>query len=1155
MIAERLDATKIIFGLRGSFSTAIDHLCARSSLGNLSDQFRSQNRTQINRHYSYIGAGVAVPHLRIENLAAPELVLGLSPQGLSFNDVKVKVILLLVTPAEQPAQHLQMLQRVSSLLPAITEELLQQREPRRVLQTIARAEQMSALPTYLNLTQEQIAFELETDLADGLTSAEAHSRLAHYGRNVLQRVRREPWHVKLFRNLFSFFAVLLWIAAVLCFVPGVDLPQLGVAILTVILINGLFAFMQEYKSDRALEMLQQLIAQKCRVIRDGKISEIDAAELVPGDLITLEQGDLVPADGRLIEAFEVEVDNSSLTGESSPARRYKSDQPVLISGKFLWIELPNVVFAGTSLLRGHARAVVFGTGMNTEIGKIANLTQDIRTEPSPLQKQLRGTVYAITALASGLGLLFLFLGWLVGGLTFLEAFVFFIGLFVANVPEGLLPTVTLSLAMAVQRMAKRHALVKSLPSVETLGCTTVICCDKTGTLTQNLMMATEIAVDGEVIQVSGLGYSPQGEFSHGGQLLSLDSISRWTTLRRLLDCGFICNNAKLEERDTEYHVIGDPTEGALICLAERAGIRGTHQRLHLNPFESIRKRMSVVVKPYREREPTIYVKGAPLETLQQCDRIHDGLEVRPLTEAERKKILRTNDDMAKRGLRVLGFAYRDSAELDGAPYTSTDIETRLVFLGLVALSDPVRPEVPSAIHACHSAGIRVIVVTGDYALTARSIGQQIGLGQSGALPSLTGAEISEMDDQSLRDVLAQGETIFARVAPEHKLRIVSTLKQMGEIVAVTGDGVNDAPALKKADIGIAMGLRGNDVAKEASRMILADDNFSSIVAAIEEGRAVFDNMRRFMAYIFNHNPLEMYPYIAWLLFPSVPLAITVMGVLAVDVGTDLVPAMGLGVEPPEQEIMERPPRKRHTKLLSIGFILQNYFIQGTLVTLSCYATYLYFGWTMGYWRPGSGLMSMPATPKGLKFNEASLIYLQSLTAYFFPAVTTQLANVHCQRSWKSSLFSRDFLNAERRHNALAAIATWRLPKYTTRIRIEYQVREITRFSVFRSFSWLKSLERIERPVIVPFTAWLAHFLERHYIIFNFISNPLIDLGILFELLLCYLFFYTPLAQIYYFAPVPWHVYLFAFHGTLLLFAFEEIKKYYRRKGHQLKMLG
>ncbi|HET9916488.1 MAG TPA: HAD-IC family P-type ATPase, partial [Candidatus Binatia bacterium] len=792
MIAERLDSAKIVFGLKGELALAIDKLSARSQIADLGAKFHAQPPEKLNERYSYIGAGIAVPHLRIEDLAEPELILGLAPDGLAFNDHKIHIVLLLVTPAERPAEHLQLLQRIASLLPAIREELLKQRRPDEIVKIIARAEQQSALPTYINLTQEQIAFELQTDLINGLSSAEAQSRLDRYGGNTLQRSRRDPWQFKLLRNLFSFFAILLWIAALLCFVPGVDLPQLGIAILTVVVVNGLFAFLQEYKSDRALEMLQQMIAQRSTVIRDGSTQEIAAAALVPGDVIVLEEGDLVPADCRLTEAFEVEVDNSSLTGEASPARRYKSDQPVLIAGKFLWIELPNILFAGTSLLRGRARAVIFGTAMSSEIGKIANLTQEIASEQSPLQKQLRATVYAITALAGGLGLMFLLLGWWVAGLTFLEALVFCIGLFVANVPEGLLPTVTLSLAMGVQRMAKRHALVKSLPSVETLGCTTVICCDKTGTLTQNLMMATEVAVDGKRIEVSGVGYRPQGEFVHDGQTLSLEAISHWHTLRRLLDCAFICNNAKIEKKDADFRVIGDPTEGALVCLAEKAGLRGTHQRLHLNPFESIRKRMSVVVRPYRQKDAVIYVKGAPVEMLAQCDRIHWGDEIRPLNELDRARILKENDAMASRGLRVLAFAYRDGAELNGTPFTAADIEKNLVYLGLAALSDPLRPEVAPAIHACHTAGIRVIMVTGDYALTAASIGRQIGLGQDAPLQTFTGAEVSEMDDQHLRGILLKGETIFARVAPEHKLRIVAQLKQMGEIVAVTGDGVNDA---------------------------------------------------------------------------------------------------------------------------------------------------------------------------------------------------------------------------------------------------------------------------------------------------------------------------------------------------------------------------
>jgi magnesium-transporting ATPase (P-type)/mannitol/fructose-specific phosphotransferase system IIA component (Ntr-type) len=1172
MIAELLAPAKIVFGLKGDFSQVLETLCKQSTIPGLPAQLRAKIINHNEDRFSYIGDGIAIPHLRVENIRAPELILGLSPVGVRVNDQVIRILLVLATPADQPAQHLQLLQRVCSLLPAIRDELLAQRDATRVIRAVARAEQQSALPTYINLTQEQIGFELQTDLTNGLTTEEAAARLARYGPNLLKRAYRSPWYLKLVRNLFSFFAVLLWIAALLCFVPGVDLPQLGLAILTVIVVNGLFAFLQEYKSDRALEMLQQLIAQRCRVVRDGKLNEVEARELAPGDIIVLEEGDLVPADARLLEAFEVEVDNSSLTGESNPARRYKSDQPILISGRFLWIELPNVVFAGTSLIRGRARALVFGTGMNSEIGKIANLTQAIEVEQSPLQKQLRTTVYAIAALAGGLGLVFLLLGWLVAGLTFLEAFVFFIGLFVANVPEGLLPTVTLALAMGVQRMAKRHALVKSLPSVETLGCTTVICCDKTGTLTQNLMMVTELAVEGKVIGVSGTGYQPRGTFTFDGNALSLEKISHWTTLRRLLECAFICNNARLEKSGTDYRVIGDPTEGALVCLAEKAGIRGTHLRLHLNPFESIRKRMSVVVKRDPRDEPTIYVKGAPLETLQRCDRILSGAEIRPLTDDDRKRITQENDSMARRGLRVLAFAYRDGGELHGASYTSVQVEEQLIFLGLAALSDPVRAEVPEAIRACHTAGIRVVMITGDYALTAVSIGKQIGLGQNSDLPVFTGAEISEMDVDRLRAILAKGETIFARVAPEHKLRIVSLLKAMGEIVAVTGDGVNDAPALKKADIGIAMGVRGNDVAKEAAHMILTDDNFSSIVAAIEEGRAIFDNIKRFAAYHLNSNPAEMYPYIFWILFPGLPLAMTVMGVLAVDVGTDLVPAMGLGMEFPEEGIMERRPRQRDEKLLSLQFILRSYLVQGSFLAFSCYATYYYMGSVLHTWQPGVSLSSMPFSPPGLRFSESSNAYLQTLAAYFFGMVTAQIANALCKRSWKSSLFSAAFLNPLDRRDALQAIADWRLPRYTARVMIDYHVTAGTEFIALRAFFallasllllpfrliWMllaQLIVKVEQPVIVPITAWLARFLDRHYVVFNFVSNPLVDLGILFELLLCYLFFYTPLSKIYYFAPVPWHVYLFAFHGTVLLIAFEEVKKYYRRKGHTLEFLG
>jgi sodium/potassium-transporting ATPase subunit alpha len=828
---------------------------------------------------------------------------------------------------------------------------------------------------------------------------------------------------------------------------------------------------------------------------------------VPGDLIVLEQGDIVPADARLTEAFDVEVDNSTLTGESTSARRYKSDVPVLLEGAFLWIELPNIVFAGTALLRGQARAVVFGTSMQTQVGEIAKLTQEIPTERSPLQIELGRAVFTIAAFASTLGALFLILGWLGTDLSFAQAFVFCIGLFVANVPEGLLPTVTLSLAMAVTRMAKKNALVKSLPSVETLGSTTVICSDKTGTLTENRMTVTEVFVDGKRIEVSGAGYRPEGSFFLEERELPSAEISGRAALSRLLECAAVCNHARIEKTDADYKAVGDATEAALRALAEKAGVRPAHRRLSVNPFDSVRKRMSVVAELEGREGPFLFAKGAPLEILERSDRIlYEGRAI-PLDHSHRARLKGEVDALAGRGLRILGLAYREVGKSERAPERE---ERGLVFLGLTAMSDPVRPAVRDAIESCHRAGIRVLMITGDYPVTAAAIARQIGIGDAGSRV-LTGAEIEKIDDGALRKVLADGEPLFARVSPDHKLRIVSVLKSMDEVVAVTGDGVNDAPALKKADIGIAMGIRGNEVAKEAADMILADDNFGTIVAAIEEGRAVFDNLKKFMAYVFNSNPQEMYPYIVWMLVPGAPLAMTVMGVLAVDVGTDLVPAMGLGAEPPERGIMERPPRRRDEKLLSLGLVLRSYFVQGSILALSCAVTYFYMGWWLGTLEDGISILSMPASPPGLDMGIASREYLQTLSAYFFGTVAVQIANVMCKRSRQSSLFSVDFLHSERRRELLARLRVW--------------------------------------------SARAADLLEKHPLWLNLLSNPLILGGIFFSLFFCFLLFYTPLSRIYFFAPVPWHVYLFAFHGALILLLFEEIKKYFRRRGYPLEFLN
>ncbi|HLE68117.1 MAG TPA: HAD-IC family P-type ATPase [Vicinamibacteria bacterium] len=1107
MIHELLRPEQVVLDARGPFPRLLEELLRRSSFSARRAEVEAALASESRQNYLFVDSGIAIPHVQLEGLTAPELVIAVCPRGVDIDGQRAHVVVLLGSPADQTASHLQLLQRLASVLPAVAEDLLKLKREGEVVRRLARQETLPGRATFINLTQDQVAFELRTDLVNGLTGEEARRRLQLHGPNLLKKARRTPWYVKLLRNLFSFFAVLLWIAAILCFLPAVDLPQLGGAILIVIVVNGLFAFLQEYRTDRAVETLQQLLSLKSKVIRDGRLQEVDAAMLVPGDVIVLEQGDIVPADARLTEAFDVEVDNSTLTGESTSARRYKSDLPVLLEGSFLWIELPNIVFAGTAFLRGEARAVVFGTSMRTQVGEIARLTQEIPTERSPLTTELRRAVVTIALLASTLGALFLLLGWLVTGLSFAQAFVFCIGLFVANVPEGLLPTVTLSLAMGVTRMAKKNALVKSLPSVETLGSTTVICSDKTGTLTENRMTVTEVYVDGGMIEVSGTGYRPEGRFFLEGRELSSAEVSDWAALSRLLECASVCNNAHIERVGADYRAVGDATEAALRALAEKAGVRPRHLRLSVNPFDSVRKRMSVVAELEGRPGRFLFAKGAPLEILERSDRILYRGSAIPLDGPHRARLKGEVDALAGRGLRILGLAYREVAESGEAPPSG---ETELVFLGLTAMSDPVRPAVKEAIQSCHRAGIRVLMVTGDYPITAATIARQIGIGNAGSRV-VTGAEISEIDDASLKKILSEGEPLFARVSPDHKLRIVSVLKSLGEVVAVTGDGVNDAPALKKADIGIAMGIRGNEVAKEAADMILADDNFGTIVAAIEEGRAVFDNIKKFMAYIFNSNPQEMYPYIVWMLVPGAPLAMTVMGVLAVDVGTDLVPAMGLGAEPPERGIMERPPRRRDEKLLSLGLVLRAYFVQGSILALSCYATYFYMGWWLGALDDGISMKSMPASPEGLEMRSASREYLQTLSAYFFPTVAVQIANVLCKRSWKTSLFSSDFLHPERRLEILARLRGWS--------------------------------ERV------------ADFLGRHPLWLNFLSNPLILAGIVFELSFCGLLFYTPLSRLYFFAPLPWHVYLFAFHGTVLLLVFEETKKYFRRRGHSLELLG
>ncbi len=946
-----------------------------------------------------IGRGVAFPHVRIDGLKEPVALLAISQRGVDFNakdEEPVYVFFLFITPLEETSLHLQILSKAITTFTdtRLFRSLQKLRTPSETLSILLNYER-GGREAFFPLPVNEIYTELGTS-PSGLSEYEAKKRLESYGPNILREVKRKSLVFRFTENLYNLLAILLWVGGALAFVA--DMPQLSYAIFAVILINAVFSFWQEYKAERALEALKKLLPRKAKVLRDGKEKEISIEEIVPGDIMILEEGDSIPADARLIEAFNMRVDNSALTGESKPI--YKTSGAIPEGQEFLWTELPNLVFAGTTMASGAGKAAVIATGMYTEIGRIAYLTQELKEEKSPLQREIVKVTKIVTVLAVAMGVAFFFLGTYIGGLGITAAFIFAIGIIVANVPEGLLPTVTLSLAMGVQRMARRNALIKKLSSVETLGSTTVICTDKTGTLTTSEMSVTKIFVNGKLINVSGTRYEPTGNFYFRGISLSREEM-RKNGMYLFFDTCVFCNNAGMRPpgRESErWGIIGDPTEAALLVMAAKGGIdveerRKAFSRIGQLPFESVRKRMTTI-NLSDENIPVAYVKGAPREILDLCTRISMNGKVEPLTGPEREVIVSRNDSMSKEGLRVLGIAYRPLDISEG--FTIENTEKDLIFLGLAGMADPPRPEVPGVINLCNRAGIRVVMITGDYGLTALSIAKKIGLAKAQDPKVVTGLELSKMGDETLRKLLKEEEVIFARVSPEHKMRIVTAFKDMDEIVAVTGDGVNDAPALKKADIGVAMGIRGSDVAKEAADIILTDDNFASIVSAIEEGRTVFANIKKFVTYIFASNIPEIVPFIAFILF-KIPLPLTVMQILAVDLGTDMVPALALGTEPPEPGIMDKPPRPKNKTILDIPLLLRAYCFLGPMEAIACMAGFFFIYFQQG-WRPG---MEMP---------DSGIIYLTATTMTLSGIVATQIGNVFACRTERESIFKVGLLS-------------------------------------------------------------------------------------------------------------------------------------------------
>ena len=805
----------------------------------------------------------------------------------------------------------------------------------------------------------------------GLTSSEAAQRLRTFGANHVEELVREKLLFRFAREFTHFFAIILWIGAALAFFaehfdPGQGMVRLGVAIVGVILINGLFSFWQEYKAERAVEALRQLLPQKVKVQRDALTIEILASTLVPGDIVLLEEGDFIAADCRVIEAFSLRVNTATVTGESLPSARNNEAHPEQSP-----LFAKNVVLAGTSVVAGRARALVYATGMHTEFGRIAHLTQTAGAATSPLQLEIARLSRIVAFLATGLGLLMFLIGQAMG-LPLWESLLFAIGIIVANVPEGLLPTVTLSLAMATQRMAKRNALVRHLPAVEALGSTTVICCDKTGTLTQNRMSIRRLWL--------------------GARWLSPDDLKaplrQSRNERPLFVNAGLCHSLDEIEKDGERILRGDSTEIALVNMSRAVVGRLDDCRfVDELPFDTGRKRMSVLCDTPQGR--MLYCKGALETVLTVCDTVQLGGAVLALDAETRARLLTAHDEMADAGLRVIAFAH--GAVAGALPET----ESGMTLSGLVGLEDPPRPEVPDAIARCASAGIRIIMVTGDHRQTALAIAREIGL-VKGAQPTvIDGTELRSMSAAQLQLALDAEEIIFARVAAEQKMRIVETLQKKGEIVAVTGDGVNDAPALKMADIGIAMGLSGTDVAREAADLILLDDNFASIVAAIEEGRAVFENLRKFLTYILSSNIPELAPYLAYVLF-RIPLPLTIIQILAVDLGTDMLPALALGAEKPDPSIMSRPPRARHERLLSWELLARAYLFLGVLEAMASMAVFLWVldaaGWHYG---------ELP--------DRLDPRYLQATTACLATIVIMQIANVFLCRHPLRPAFSFSLL--------------------------------------------------------------------------------------------------------------------------------------------------
>ena len=928
----------------------------------------------------------------------------------------------------------------------------------------------------------------KTEKYTGLKTEQVASLQEKYGPNELKKKKGTPLIIKFLAQFKDLMVLILIFACILSFISGETLD--ASVILFILFLNALIGFFQEYKADKAIEALRKMVRPFARVIRDGEQKQISAQELVPGDIIILNEGDSVPADGILIETNELSAQEAILTGESLPVEKYTTDTIKLDEAiknihtvEQSDIQDSNKIFMGTMITHGTGKALILKTGMNTAMGKIASLTQETNKDKSPLEKEIANIGIFVGKITLVITLILIIAGLFLQHRPIIDTLIYAVSVAVAAVPEGLPTTITIALAIGVQRLSKKSAIIKQLSSVETLGATTVICTDKTGTLTKNEMTIKEILLGSTKGLLSGSGYEPFGHLQLKLNTINQDKNSTnhdfiigktkqndytdtlenntlqdlqnkdeglFQHLKYFISCAVLCNNAKLIEKNNTWKILGDPTEAALITLAEKIGLtqetfEEEYEKIHEFPFDSDRKRMSVIVKNKNTNQYFIFVKGAPANIFNLCTKYFDGqslskektsvplrqqnqdnlerqlgtqtpeantnkevtlLPHRPITKEDFAFAYEENEKMSNQALRCLSLACKEiSAEkVESILKTKQpsifkeEIENDLIYLGLVGMMDPPREDIFEAIQLTKKAGIKVYIITGDNGLTASAIAKQIGLVQNDDYLVVHGEELDKMTDQQLKAHFKKNiPIIFARVSPEHKLRVVSTLKELKEIVAVTGDGVNDAPALKKADIGIAMGITGTDVSKEAANMILSNDSFSSIVYAIKEGRTIYQNLRKFIFYVFSSNIGEVV-LIFLAIILNLPAPLSAILILFINLTTDVFPAIALGVEPAEKTVMEQPPRKTDSRILDKAFTFR-VFYNGLIIGIVTLAGFLFELYK-------NNALKFPLSSS----NFQSPIYEKAMTMTFLLMVGTELANTLNARSEKKSFFKTNFFS-------------------------------------------------------------------------------------------------------------------------------------------------